>query len=71
MDETTQSLDTLKHQLEAWDRHLERFGLLAERKRFIHWLTGALSHSELALLIDAEIDRRSLWEIHLTELFGP
>ena len=70
MDENTQTLDTLKQQLNAWDRHLERFGL-AERQRFIRWLSGALSHSELALLIDAEVDRRSLWEIHLTELFGP
>ena len=44
---------------------------LEDRERFIDWLSQALSPREMALIIDAEVDRRSLWEIYLNEHYGP
>ena len=62
-------VEPLKRQLEAWNAHLNRFGL-DDRRRFIEWLSESLSSQEFALLVDGEIERRSLWRIYLNERYG-
>jgi hypothetical protein len=57
-------------QIKAWECHLERLGL-RDKQIFARWLSHALTVEEFALLLDAEVDRRSLWEIYLAEQFGP
>ncbi|RJP17964.1 MAG: hypothetical protein C4520_15265 [Candidatus Abyssobacteria bacterium SURF_5] len=69
MDEHQQNLTTLKRQLRAWERHIGALDI-GDRKEFSSWLAQALDAGEFALLVDAEIDRRSLWEIYLNERFG-
>ncbi len=64
-----QSLRKLRLQAQAWKKHIARMRL-EDRERFIDWLSQALSPREMALIIDAEIDRRSLWEIYLNEHYG-
>lgn len=59
-----------KRYLNAYRQHLERLNL-ADNGSFIRWLSNAFTAEEFALLIDAEIGRRSLWELFLTEMFGP
>ncbi len=63
------SLHALRRQLSAWDDHIERLKL-THRREFRAWLAQSLSASEFALLVDAEVDRRSLWETYLREKFG-
>jgi len=70
VSETNQNLAALKLQLGAWARHLERLRL-RDKQVFIGWLSQALTAEEFALLLDAEVGRRALWEIYLTEQFGP
>jgi hypothetical protein len=64
------SLKSLRQQANAWANHLD--GLrLDDRERFVEWLSQALDSYELALLVDSEVDRRSLWKIYLSERYGP
>lgn len=65
-----EGLSMLKHQLAAWAAHLHRHKL-TDRKDFVSWLSKAITAAEFALLVDAEIDRRSLWEAYLQDMFGP
>ena len=65
-----QSLRKLRLQTQAWKKHIDRMRL-EDRERFIDWLSQALSRREMAVIIDAEVDRRSLWEIYLNEHYGP
>ena len=65
-----QSLGKLRLQTQAWKDHINRMRL-EDRERFVEWLSQALSPQEMALIIDAEVDRRSLWEIYLNEHYGP
>jgi hypothetical protein len=60
----------LKRYLGAYRRHLVRLKL-EDNKHFIRWLSRAFTAEEFAVIIDSEIDRRSLWEVFLAEMFGP
>jgi hypothetical protein len=62
-------VELLKRQLEAWNTHLNKFGL-DDRQRFIEWLSKTLGNKEFALLIDGEVERGSLWRIYLNERYG-
>jgi hypothetical protein len=71
MNEPSQhSIERLKRQTKAWENHIDRF-LLNDRQRFVEWLSQALDRHELALIVDAEVERRSLWETYLCERYGP
>lgn len=65
-----QSLRNLRLQTQAWKKHINCMRL-EDRECFVEWLSQALSPQEMALIIDAEVDRRSLWEIYLNEHYGP
>jgi len=64
------TLNSLKHELRAWKNHIEKLGL-DDRIGFVAWLSEALDSQELALAVDAEIERRSLWNTYLCERYGP
>lgn len=68
-NETSESLDALKQRLQAWAEHIEALNL-GRRTAFVAWLAGSFSPREFALLLDAEVDRGSLWETYLNERFG-
>jgi hypothetical protein len=70
MNNQNLNMPALKRQLEAWANHLQKHNL-DDRRTFIDWLSKAFSPRQFALLLDAEVERRSLWEIYLHELFGP
>ncbi|UCD56526.1 MAG: hypothetical protein JSV16_11915 [Candidatus Hydrogenedentota bacterium] len=59
----------VKAELQAWRIHVGRLRL-DDRERFVGWLSEALTAQELALIIDSEVDRQTLWEIYLHEQYG-
>lgn len=68
--ENEHSLNRLRRELKVWKAHIETLGL-SDRLRFIEWLSKSLDPSEIALTIDAEIERRELWKTYLRERYGP
>lgn len=64
------SLASLKRELRAWKAHTGRLGL-SDRLRFVEWISESFDPKEMALTIDAEIDRSSLWKTYLWERYGP
>lgn len=64
------TLEELKRQARAWGTHIGKLRL-DERKRFVDWLSRAISAQEFALLIDSEVERGALWKVYLRERYGP
>lgn len=64
------TLEQLRRQMQAWREHLAILHL-DDRQRFVQWLSEVLSKQELGLIIDSEVDRRSLWRVYLREHYGP
>jgi len=59
----------IRRELGAWKAHLERLEL-SDRRGFIAWLSESFDAEEFALIVDAEIDRASLWRAYLGERYG-
>lgn len=68
--DTQNSLTILKEQLNEWRNHMYVLEL-HDRRRFVEWLSEVLTVYEIALIVDGEILRSTLWEIYLRELYGP
>ena len=69
IDDSRHTLKKLRGELEAWRVHIATLQL-EDRERFILWLSEVITQQEFALIVDAEVDRQSLWETYLRERYG-